>query len=85
MPMWTLVAPSALQEFAASAESKLETYTPVSKHSPVRLNIGGRLSEGMGKLIRRPMEFQDYTRKEATNIHINQGYSKTKGSDLNEK
>eukprot|EP00972_Heterocapsa_arctica_P049469 7281431-Heterocapsa_arctica.AAC.1 len=50
---------------ANGAESKVEGDTAVAKHSPVRLQIGGKFSEGMGMRIRRPMAFQGMTRKEA--------------------
>eukprot|EP00972_Heterocapsa_arctica_P032904 4841602-Heterocapsa_arctica.AAC.1 len=50
---------------ANGAESKVEGYTAVAKHSPVRLKIGGRLNEDMGMRIRRPMDVQEMTRKEA--------------------
>eukprot|EP00972_Heterocapsa_arctica_P112815 16433938-Heterocapsa_arctica.AAC.1 len=40
---WFLACP----QLSVSAESKVEKYTPVSKHNPVRLNIGGELSDDM--------------------------------------
>eukprot|EP00972_Heterocapsa_arctica_P069869 10321182-Heterocapsa_arctica.AAC.1 len=32
--------------------------THISGHGPVRLNIGGKLSEDMGSRIKRPVDFQ---------------------------
>eukprot|EP00972_Heterocapsa_arctica_P071507 10564526-Heterocapsa_arctica.AAC.1 len=39
--------------------------THISGHSPVRLNIGGQLSDDMGSRLNRPVDFQGITRKEA--------------------
>eukprot|EP00972_Heterocapsa_arctica_P000783 110734-Heterocapsa_arctica.AAC.1 len=50
---------------ANGAESKVERDTPVAKHSPVILKIGGKLGEDMGLRIGRPIAFQGMTRKEA--------------------
>eukprot|EP00972_Heterocapsa_arctica_P087901 12962389-Heterocapsa_arctica.AAC.1 len=38
--------------------------THISGHSPVRLNIGGKLSEDIGSRIKRPVDFQGISRKE---------------------
>eukprot|EP00972_Heterocapsa_arctica_P090957 13419869-Heterocapsa_arctica.AAC.1 len=39
--------------------------THISGHSPVRLNIGGKLSEDMGSRIKRPVYSQGITRTKA--------------------
>eukprot|EP00972_Heterocapsa_arctica_P075823 11183994-Heterocapsa_arctica.AAC.1 len=56
---WFLVCP----ELAISAAAMVNNDTHISGHSPVRLNVGGKLSEDMGSRIKRPVDFQGTTRK----------------------
>eukprot|EP00972_Heterocapsa_arctica_P088172 13000773-Heterocapsa_arctica.AAC.1 len=48
-----------------AAEIKVEHDTQICAHYPVRLKVGGSLSQDMGQRIKRPMAFQGLTRKEA--------------------
>eukprot|EP00972_Heterocapsa_arctica_P019263 2842727-Heterocapsa_arctica.AAC.1 len=48
---------------ANGAESKVEGDIAIVKHSPVRLKVGGKLSEDMGVKMKRPKAFQGMTRK----------------------
>eukprot|EP00972_Heterocapsa_arctica_P107128 15783976-Heterocapsa_arctica.AAC.1 len=50
---------------ALSAESKVESDTPIDAHCPVKVRVGGSLSKYTGQRIRRPMAFQGLNRKEA--------------------
>eukprot|EP00972_Heterocapsa_arctica_P071139 10508902-Heterocapsa_arctica.AAC.1 len=58
---------------ALSAETKADPDTPIYAHYPVRLRVGGILSEDMGQRIRRPMAFQGVTKKEARTGNIPEG------------
>eukprot|EP00972_Heterocapsa_arctica_P005712 844557-Heterocapsa_arctica.AAC.1 len=58
---WLIVCP----ELAILAEASVNNDTHISGHSPGRLNIGGKLSEGMGSIINIPLDFQGIIRKEA--------------------
>eukprot|EP00972_Heterocapsa_arctica_P096686 14264352-Heterocapsa_arctica.AAC.1 len=49
------------------------------------MTIGGKLSEDMGSIIRRPMYFQGMTRKEATNNMPTDGNFNLKGNNINEQ
>eukprot|EP00972_Heterocapsa_arctica_P008118 1187280-Heterocapsa_arctica.AAC.1 len=49
------------------------------------MTIGGKLSEDMGSIIKRPMHFQGITRKEAKNNMPTDGKFKFKGKDIDEK
>eukprot|EP00972_Heterocapsa_arctica_P080584 11875879-Heterocapsa_arctica.AAC.1 len=49
------------------------------------MTIGGKLNEDMGSRIKRPMDFQGMTRKEAKNNMPTDGNYKLKGKDINEK
>eukprot|EP00972_Heterocapsa_arctica_P051967 7643997-Heterocapsa_arctica.AAC.1 len=49
------------------------------------MTIGGKLSEDMGSRIRKPMDFQGMTRKEAKNNMPTDGKYKLKGKDINKK
>eukprot|EP00972_Heterocapsa_arctica_P011040 1617691-Heterocapsa_arctica.AAC.1 len=55
---------------ALSAGTKVDPDTPIYAHYPVRLRVGGTLSEDMGQRIRRPMAFQGLTKKEARTGNI---------------
>eukprot|EP00972_Heterocapsa_arctica_P020458 3017023-Heterocapsa_arctica.AAC.1 len=59
--------------------------THISGHSPVMLNVGGKLSEDMRSRIKRPVDFQGITRKEATNGMPTDGTFTMKGANLNQK
>eukprot|EP00972_Heterocapsa_arctica_P042311 6236085-Heterocapsa_arctica.AAC.1 len=59
--------------------------THISRHSPVSLNIGGKLSEDMGSRIKRPVDFQGITRNEAKNGNPTEGTFIMKGKNLNPK
>eukprot|EP00972_Heterocapsa_arctica_P070731 10448389-Heterocapsa_arctica.AAC.1 len=51
---------------AIAAEITVDKDTQLYSHYPVKLKIGGKLSEDMGVIIRRPSAFQGITKKEAT-------------------
>eukprot|EP00972_Heterocapsa_arctica_P029686 4372872-Heterocapsa_arctica.AAC.1 len=57
--------------------------THISGHSPVRLNVGGKLSEDMGSRIKRPVDFQGITRKEARHEMSTDGTFIMKEGSLN--
>eukprot|EP00972_Heterocapsa_arctica_P004047 601242-Heterocapsa_arctica.AAC.1 len=50
---------------ALAAETKVDQDTQIYARYPVRLRVGGILSEEMGQRIKRPMAFQGLTKKEA--------------------
>eukprot|EP00972_Heterocapsa_arctica_P078663 11600421-Heterocapsa_arctica.AAC.1 len=58
---------------AHGAESKVQSDSAVDKHKPVRLRIGGKLTDDMGMKIRRPLSFQGMTRKEAKEHEVLEG------------
>eukprot|EP00972_Heterocapsa_arctica_P015735 2318486-Heterocapsa_arctica.AAC.1 len=58
--------------------------THISGHSPVRLNVGGKLSEDMGSRIKRPLDFQGITRKEARTSSPTERTSSMKENCLNQ-
>ncbi len=78
---WFLVCP----ELAISAEAMVNTGTHISGHSPVRLNVGGKLCEDMGSRINRSVDFQGITRKEARTSSPTEGTFIMKGNCLNQK
>eukprot|EP00972_Heterocapsa_arctica_P094600 13950408-Heterocapsa_arctica.AAC.1 len=78
---WFLVCP----ELACSARSAVNNDTHIQGHSPVRMTIGGLLSEDMGSRIRRPMDFQGMTRKEAKNNKPTDGKFTLTGRNIDEK
>eukprot|EP00972_Heterocapsa_arctica_P091533 13501897-Heterocapsa_arctica.AAC.1 len=47
------------------------------------MTIGGKLSEDMGSRIKRPIDFQGMTRKEAKNHMPTDGNFNLKGKNLN--
>eukprot|EP00972_Heterocapsa_arctica_P041201 6073228-Heterocapsa_arctica.AAC.1 len=49
------------------------------------MTIGGKLSEDMGSRIRRPMDFQGITRKEAKNNKPIDGKFTLEGRNIDEK
>eukprot|EP00972_Heterocapsa_arctica_P032922 4843929-Heterocapsa_arctica.AAC.1 len=49
------------------------------------MTIGGKLSEDMGSEIKRPMDFQGMTRKEAKHNMPTDGKFKLTCKDINEK
>eukprot|EP00972_Heterocapsa_arctica_P092694 13670327-Heterocapsa_arctica.AAC.1 len=49
------------------------------------MTIGGKLSEDMGSIIKRPMDFQGMTRKEAKHNMPTDRSFKLKGKDINDK
>eukprot|EP00972_Heterocapsa_arctica_P082027 12089960-Heterocapsa_arctica.AAC.1 len=59
--------------------------THISGHSPVRLNVGGKLNEDMGSRIKRPVDFQGINRKGATNDMPTDGTFIMKGNNLNQQ
>eukprot|EP00972_Heterocapsa_arctica_P072500 10706441-Heterocapsa_arctica.AAC.1 len=52
---------------ANGTESKLEGEAAVEKPIPVRLRIGGKVSDDMGMRIRRPVAFNMLSDKRPTN------------------
>eukprot|EP00972_Heterocapsa_arctica_P115676 16449121-Heterocapsa_arctica.AAC.1 len=58
--------------------------THISGHSPVRLNVGGKLSEDMGSRIKRPVDFQGIIGKDANNEMPTDGTFRMKGNNLNQ-
>eukprot|EP00972_Heterocapsa_arctica_P068767 10162218-Heterocapsa_arctica.AAC.1 len=58
--------------------------THISGHSPVRLNVG-KLSEDMGSRIKRPVDFQGTTGKEAKSENPTEGTFTMKGNNLNQQ
>eukprot|EP00972_Heterocapsa_arctica_P038797 5717763-Heterocapsa_arctica.AAC.1 len=63
---------------AIAAESRVDKDTHIYSHYPVQLKIGGKLSEDMGVIIRRPSAFQGITKTEANKGNIPVGDFKTK-------
>eukprot|EP00972_Heterocapsa_arctica_P016576 2446387-Heterocapsa_arctica.AAC.1 len=59
--------------------------THISGHSPVILNIGGKLNEDMGSRIKIPVDFQGITRKEARLNSPSEGTYVMQGKCLNQK
>eukprot|EP00972_Heterocapsa_arctica_P092912 13704071-Heterocapsa_arctica.AAC.1 len=59
--------------------------THISGHSPVRLNVGGKLSGDMGSRIKRPVDFQSITREEARTSSPTEGTFSMKGNCLNQQ
>eukprot|EP00972_Heterocapsa_arctica_P056263 8300928-Heterocapsa_arctica.AAC.1 len=49
------------------------------------MTIGGKLSEDMGSRIRRPMDFQGMTRKEAKYNMPTDGVFKLEGKNIDDK
>eukprot|EP00972_Heterocapsa_arctica_P033577 4942085-Heterocapsa_arctica.AAC.1 len=70
---------------ALSAESKVESDTPIYAHNPVKRKVGGSLSKDMGRRIKRPMAFQGLTRKEAQHIYVPEGDFVHKEGNLDEQ
>eukprot|EP00972_Heterocapsa_arctica_P081250 11973398-Heterocapsa_arctica.AAC.1 len=62
-----------------------DTHTYQAGHSPVRLNVGGKLNQDMGSRIKIPVDCQGITRKEAKNEMATDGTFIMKGSNLNQK
>eukprot|EP00972_Heterocapsa_arctica_P109071 16061668-Heterocapsa_arctica.AAC.1 len=58
---------------ALSADTKVDPDTPIYEYYPVRLRVGGILSEDMGQRIKRPMAFQGLAKKEARTGNIPEG------------
>eukprot|EP00972_Heterocapsa_arctica_P065927 9727518-Heterocapsa_arctica.AAC.1 len=59
---------------ALTAESKAKGDTQIYAHYPVRLRVGGELSNDMGQRIQRPMAFQGLTKKEAKTRDTPEGH-----------
>eukprot|EP00972_Heterocapsa_arctica_P058347 8607900-Heterocapsa_arctica.AAC.1 len=78
---WFLVC----SELIISAQVFVNNDTHIQGHSPVRMAIGGKLSEDMGSRIRRPMDFQGMTRKEAKNNMPTDGVFKLEGKNIDGK
>jgi hypothetical protein len=78
---WFLVCP----ELSNSAQALVNNDTHIQGHSPVRITIGGKLSEDMGSRIKRPTDFQGITRKEAKNNMPTDGKYKLVGETINDK
>eukprot|EP00972_Heterocapsa_arctica_P100082 14758988-Heterocapsa_arctica.AAC.1 len=49
------------------------------------MNVGGKLSEDMGSRIKRPLDFQGITRKEANNKMPTDGTFTLEGAKLNQQ
>eukprot|EP00972_Heterocapsa_arctica_P111157 16365540-Heterocapsa_arctica.AAC.1 len=61
------------------------THTNISGHSPVRLNLGGNLNDDIGSKIKRPVDFQGTTRKDARLNNPTEGDFEMKGKSRNQK
>eukprot|EP00972_Heterocapsa_arctica_P098625 14555392-Heterocapsa_arctica.AAC.1 len=69
---------------AIGAETKVDKDTQIHSHYPVQHNIGGKLSEDMGDIIKRPSAFQGIAKKEAKKGNIPEGEFRTKEGTIDE-
>eukprot|EP00972_Heterocapsa_arctica_P079573 11725850-Heterocapsa_arctica.AAC.1 len=66
---------------ALAAETEVDHDKQIYVHYPVRLRVGGNLSEDMGQRIRRPSALQGLTKKKARTGNIPEGdFTTTEGT-----
>eukprot|EP00972_Heterocapsa_arctica_P032573 4798226-Heterocapsa_arctica.AAC.1 len=63
---------------ALAAETKVYKETHIYALYPAQLKVGGKLSEDMGQMIRRPSVVQGITKKEAKKGIVPEGEFTTK-------
>jgi hypothetical protein len=69
---------------AIGAETQVDNDTHIYSHYPVRLKIGGKLSEDLGHRIRKVNAFEGMTKKEVKKSVIPEGDFQTKEGTLEE-